>query len=277
MRKHSAPGAATEVAGAISSTLGMSALVFGMVHAADEGWSNAMTLGAIATGLILLLAFVLVEARARQPILPLRLFNSRERSGAYLARVLFLGANVGFFFATQYTQGVLGYSPAATGLAFLPAMLVNFVAALRVPQMAARFGAVRLLAGGMLVSLAGLLWLSLASAQSTYWSALAIPMLMIGCGQGATLAPLTNFGIADLAAGDAGAASGLVNAAHQLGSSLGLAVLIAASMVASGTLVGVDLLTHRLGSAMTTAASMVALALVVVFTMIWRPTVAATQ
>jgi MFS family permease len=260
-----------DLAGAVTSTLGMSAVVFGTVRSAASGWTDVVTLAALSAGVVLLLAFVLIETRAWQPIMPLRLFGSRERSGAYLARVLFLGANVGFFFfATQYMQGVLGYSPALTGLAFLPAMAVNFVAALRVPRMVARFGAVRVLAASMVVSLTGLFWLSFVSSGSTYWSGLAIPMLMIGFGQGAALGPLTTFGIAGVAPQDAGAASGLVNAAHQLGSSLGLAAQVAASVIASGSLAGTELLTHRVGNAMLTATAMVALALAAVFTMISR-------
>jgi hypothetical protein len=167
-------------------------------------------------------------------------------------------------------QGVLGYSPALTGLAFLPAMIVNFASALRVPQMAARFGAARLLAGSMIISLLGMYWLSFVSSQSTYWDGLAIPMLMIGLGQGGAVGPLTNFGISGVDGKDAGAASGLVNAAHQLGSSLGLAVLVAVSVIASGTLTGTELLTHRVTNAMIAATVMIALALVVVFTMIPR-------
>jgi len=260
-----------DLPGAVTSTLGMGAVVFGTVRSAASGWTDVVTLGALSAGTVLLLAFVLIETRAKQPIMPLRLFNSRERSGAYLARLLFLGANVGFFFfATQYMQGVLGYSPALTGLAFLPAMVVNFVSALRAPRMVTRFGAIRVLATSMVVSFTGLLWLSFVSSGSTYWGGLALPMLMIGFGQGAALGPLTTFGIAGVAPSDAGAASGLVNAAHQLGSSLGLALQVAASVIASGALVGAELLTHRVGNAMLTAAAMVALALVVVFTMISR-------
>jgi EmrB/QacA subfamily drug resistance transporter len=260
-----------DLAGAMTSTIGMSGLVFGLVASAAYGWADPVTVGSIAAGALLLLVFVIIETRATHPIMPLRLFNSRERSGAYIARVLFLGANVGFFFfATQYMQGVLGYSPALTGLAFLPAMIVNFASALRVPQMAARFGAARLLTGSMIISLLGMYWLSFVSSQSTYWDGLAIPMLMIGLGQGGAVGPLTNFGISGVDGKDAGAASGLVNAAHQLGSSLGLAVLVAVSVIASGTLTGTELLTHRVTNAMIAATVMIALALVVVFTMIPR-------
>ncbi len=264
-------GGTFDFAGAVTSTLGMTALVFGIVHSAAAGWADAATLGAVLSGGVLLAAFVAIEARARQPIMPLRLFRSRERAGAYLARLLFLGANVGFFFfATQFMQGVLGYSPALTGLAFLPAMVVNFIVALRVPQLMARLGATRLLVASMIASLLGLLWLSLLPAEATYWGSLALPMLLIGLGQGGAMAPLTQSGIAGVADQDAGAASGVVNAAHQLGGSLGLAGQVAASVIASEGLAGIALLAHRVDNAMLAAAVMVFLALGCVFLLIAR-------
>lgn len=254
-----------DLAGAVTSTLGMGGLVYGSVRSAAHGWSDGLTLTALLAGIAFLALFVGIERRASQPIMPLRLFQSRERSGAYLARVLFLGANVGFFFfATQYMQGVLGYGPALAGLAFAPAMVVNFVAALRVPQMAARLGTVRLMMISMAMGLAGLVWLAFVSPESSYWGGLALPMLLIGLSQGGAVGPLTSAGIAGVDAEDAGAASGIVNVAHQLGSSLGLAVQVAVSVLASGTLTGSALLAHRVDNAMLAAAFMVGLAMLVV-------------
>jgi predicted MFS family arabinose efflux permease len=109
-----------DVLGALSSTLGMGALVFGLVRSADAGWTDRLTIGGLVVGVVLLAAFVVTERRARHPIMPLRLFASRERSGAYLARLLYLGAMVGFFFfTTQYLQEVHGFTPLQAGLAFL--------------------------------------------------------------------------------------------------------------------------------------------------------------
>ena len=99
----------------------MTALVYGIVRAADAGWSDLLTLAALTTGVLLLALFVINERRAAQPIMPLRLFANRERAGGYAARLLFLGAMVPFwFFTTQFLQRVLGYSPVEAGLAFLP-------------------------------------------------------------------------------------------------------------------------------------------------------------
>lgn len=255
-----------DLIGAVTSTLGMSVLVFGIVNSASSGWSNPLTILALAFGLILLAGFVQSERRARQPIMPLRLLANRERSGAYTARMLFIGANVGFFFfSTQFMQGVLGYSAVQAGLAFLPAMILNFLAALSAPRLVAVLGSRNVLVGSMLLGFIGMTWLSQLSAGATYLGGLAFPMMLIGIGQGGALGPLTTSGIAGVAAEDAGAASGLVNVAHQLGSSLGLGVQIAASVVGSGMLIGTELLSHRVENAMATAAAMVILALIVAF------------
>jgi MFS family permease len=109
-----------DVAGAVSSTLGMTALVYGLVGAADAGWGNATTLATLLAGVVLLALFVVNERGAKRPIMPLRLFASRERAAAYAGRVLFLGAMLGFwFFLTQYLQSVRGDSPLEAGIAFL--------------------------------------------------------------------------------------------------------------------------------------------------------------
>ena len=254
-----------DLAGALSSTAGMSAVVFGVVTSASAGWASPLTLGALVLGIVLLAIFVWVESRARHPIMPLRLFDSRERAIAYAARVLFLGANVGFFFfLTQQLQDVMHYSPARTGLAFLPAMVVNFGMALMVPRLVQRFGNAKVLAASVTVSLLGIAWLTRITPETSFLVGLLLPMLMVGAGQGGALAPLTTFGINGVVAADAGAASGLVNAAHQMGSSVGLGVLIAASAIGVSGLSGPELLTSRIDHAMTAAAVMLGLALCLV-------------
>jgi MFS family permease len=261
-----------DLAGAIASTLGMGALVYGFIRSASAGWGDLMTQGAIGCGLLLLALFVANESRAAQPIMPLRLFASRERVAAYMARMLFLGAMIGFFFfTTQYLQVVGGYSPAATGLAFMPMTLVNFAVAMTVPSLSRRYGNARVLAVGLAVCMAGMAWLSRLSVDSGYLLGVALPMVLIGAGQGMALSPLTAFGIAGVAPQDAGAASGVVNVAHQLGNSLGLAVLVALAAVGAGQLQGAVLLAHRVTAALTTGAGWLALALLLVVALIVRP------
>lgn len=160
--------------------------------------------------------------------MPLRLFVSRERSGAYATRMLFLGAMIGlFFYATQYLQSVSGWTPLQAGLGFLPMTAVNFVVAMTVPRLTTRIGNAALLVAGVALTAAGMAWLSTLDHGATYLAAVAPPMALIGAGQGLAFAPLTAAGIAGVTARDAGAASGLVNTAHQLGSALGLGILVA--------------------------------------------------
>jgi predicted MFS family arabinose efflux permease len=254
-----------DAAGALCSTLGMTALVFGIVQSADAGWSDALTLASLGAGLVLLALFVVNERRATQPIMPLRLFSSRERSGAYAARVLFLGAMAPFwFFTTQWLQNVAGYSPVQAGVAFLPVTLVNFAAAMAVPRLTRRYANPTVLIGGLGISVVGMLWLSRLGAGRPYLTGVALPMMLIGAGQGGALGPLTAGGIAGVATEDAGAAGGVTQVAHQIGGSLGLAVLVAVFAAAdSDTLHGAGLLAHRIGASLTAGAGMLALALLI--------------
>jgi EmrB/QacA subfamily drug resistance transporter len=262
-----------DVPGALSSTLGMTALVYGLVRSTTAGWSDRLTVASLAAGLVLLVFLVFNERRAKQPIMPLRLFASRERAGAYAARVLYLGAMMGFwFFTTQFLQGVLGFGPFAAGVAFLPTTLPNFAAAMTVPTLARRLGNGRLLAGSLTLTLIGMAWLSRISADAAYLTSVALPMVLIGLGQGGALAPLTAAGVAGVAAEDAGAAAGLVNVAHQLGGSLGLAVLVVVFATAdSGVLDARELLAHRIGASLTAGTVMLVLALALVLVLIVRP------
>jgi EmrB/QacA subfamily drug resistance transporter len=255
-----------DVIGAVTSTLGMSALVFGTVRAAAAGWDDAVTSGALITGVLSLALLVVNEKYAQQPIMPLGLFADRRRVGAYAARILFLGAMVGFwFFMSQFLQGVVGFSPSQAGAAFLPTALSQFAAAMAVPRLTRRSGNGAVLAGGVLTALIGLAWLSEVAAGAPAFSAVVFPMILLGVGQGFALSTLTVAGVAGVAAADAGAASGLVNTAHQLGGSLGLAVLIVVS-AASGSATPAE----RIAAVFGAGSIMLALALAFILTLILR-------
>ena len=228
---------------------------------------------ALVIGVVLLVGFVVGERRAAQPMMPLRLFASAERSAAYAGRLLFLGAMMGFwFFITQYFQIADGWSPLQAGLGFLPMTVVNFIVAVRVPKLTARYGNGLLLAAGLATTTVGMFWLSRLSGGTSYWSGVALPMVLIGAGQGATLSPLTAAGVAGVRGEDAGAASGLVNVFHQLGGSLGLGVLVTVFAAAHGAGLSPDaLLAHRVSVALTVASAMLVLALVLVVALIVRP------
>jgi len=261
-----------DLAGAFTSTLGMSALVYGIVRAAEAGWGDRVTLASLVTGIVLLAAFVFNESRAVQPVLPLRLFASRERSGAYAARMLFLGGMVGFwFFATQYLQGVLGMRPLQAGLAFLPTTIPNFIAAMMVPRLTRRFGNSRVLAVGLAIGVVGMAWLGQVSAETPYLTGVTLPMILIGIGQGGVLGPLTVSAVAGVRGEDAGAASGLVNVAHQLGGSLGLGVLVVVFAAAgSGAAHSPAQLAHNVAMTFDASAAMLLLSLLLVLAFIVR-------
>ncbi|WP_290871487.1 MFS transporter [Aquabacterium sp.] len=255
-----------DLPGALLSTLGMVLLVFGLVEVAETGWHSRLSLGALAAGVACLLAFFLHEARTAQPLLPLRLFHSRVRSGAYAARLLFLAGVIGFwFYLTQYLQGVLGMRPMQAGLAFLPATVVQLGAAMAVSPLARRWGHERVLATGLALSTVGMAWLAQIGADTAYLTGVALPMAVLGMGQGLALSPLTIAGVAGVAPQDAGAASGLVNASHQLGGSLGLALLVVVYAASAGHRGSAQAdLAHRVAACLGVSAGLLALSLLVV-------------
>jgi len=260
-----------DIAGAIISTLGIVALVYGVIRSASTGWSDVMTQACVGFGIAMLILFAFVESRASQPIMPLSLFADRERSAAYGARALFLGANVGFyFFVAQYLQTVVGLSSSEAGFAFLPTTVVNFIVAMSAPRLIGRYGARRVLVTSVMTGMIGMIWLSLAMQQTSLLT-LVIPMMLIGAGQGGALGPLTASGIVRVPSERAGAASGVVNVSHQLGSSLGLGILIAVAAIGSQGLHGTELLARRASLAMETGSVLIAGTLVLVIVFVARP------
>ncbi len=278
-----------DLAGAATSTAGMTAVVYGFVRAAEDGFGDAGTLAAFVAGLVLLTAFAGVERRAAQPITPLRLFADRRRVGAYVARMLCVGGMFSmFFFLSQELQGVRGLSPLQTGLAFLPMTGVMFAMVRVVPALSARWGDTRLLVTGVSVALVGMLWLSRVGADTPFWPHVGGPLVLLGLGMGGALAPLTAAGIAGVQPDDAGAASGLVNVAQQLGASLGISVLVTVFTAAGGGAAGSpesgiafsgaarQELADAIAAALTGSAILLALALTVILAVVrTRPAPAA--
>ncbi len=265
-----------DIAGAATSTFGMSALVYGLVRAAETSWGDAVVLGSFATAALMLAAFVAIEKRARQPITPLRLFASRERVGAYAARLLMVGAMFGmFFYLTQFLQGAEDFSALKAGLAFLPVTLSIFAMVKVVPRLLGRIGPQRTLIGGLVLALVGLLWLSRISTTTDYWLGIAIPMALIGVGMGLAFTPLTQAAIAGVDNHDAGAASGLVNVFQQLGSTIGIGLLVTVYAAESeGS--GAKALAEGVPSTIAVSAALVAAALAVVL-IVMRPRLAPSR
>jgi Na+/melibiose symporter-like transporter len=255
-----------DVSGAVTSTLGTAALTFAIIESSLAGWDSPATITALLAGIVLLAAFVAVERRAPQPIVPLRLFASGVRSGSYAVRLLFMGAFMGFFYyTTQFFQVVLGWNALEAGLGFLPMTVVNFAVAVAVTPVVRRIGAFSTLALGIAATLAGMAWLSTLDADTSFWTGMALPMAFIGIGQGLALAPMTDYGLHGVTSQDAGAASGLINMAQQLGLSLGLALLVALTAGVASDRPPVERTAEVTGLGLTGAAGMLVVALVVVF------------
>ncbi|MGW6392823.1 MFS transporter [Streptomyces sp. NPDC055103] len=216
-----------DVAGALTSTLGMVALVYGFIRAAQEGWRDPYTIGSFAAAVVLLVTFVLVEKRSRQPITPLHMFADRNRAGTYGIMLCLAAAIFGmFFFLTLFVQTVLDFSPLQAGLAFLPVSAVIAVAAGITSQLLPKFGPKPFMVLGSLCLAAGLSWLTLTDVDSTYAGSIIGPMLVFSLGMGFMFVSLTLMALSNVAPKDSGAASGLLNATQQVGGSLGLSILV---------------------------------------------------
>ncbi|MDO7803982.1 MFS transporter [Lactiplantibacillus pentosus] len=205
--------------GSLLSVIGIIALVYGI-----NGAKNPVLMIIIA--IIVLAAFVWQEHRSNHPIMPLKLFADRERSSAYVARFFFLGAMISYFFLTpQAMQNVYHFTPLMAALGFLPETVPQFIFATLVSRLNNRFTNNQILIAGELITLVGLLMAALVGVRAGYVTAIAIPMVIIGIGQGFSLSPLTVAGVANTDAAIAGSASGVVNMVHQIGSSVGLSII----------------------------------------------------
>jgi EmrB/QacA subfamily drug resistance transporter len=216
-----------DLPGAITATAGVASVVYAFIEAATHGWSQAPTVVALTAGVVLLAAFLAIEARARQPLMPLRLFADRNRAAGYLIFFLAPAAMMSmFFFLTQFLQDVRGFGALATGFAFLPMAAGLFGMTRLIPHLLPRFGPKPLVVSGSLLVIGGLAWLTQLTSASGYAAGVLGPMLLMGVGGGLSFVPLTPVIMSAVAPQDAGAASGVLQTMQQTGASLGLAVLV---------------------------------------------------
>jgi EmrB/QacA subfamily drug resistance transporter len=218
-----------DLRGALTATVGLSLLVLGIVRTDQTGWGNSSTLLLIAAGVVLLLAFLLIEGRfARAPLMPLRIYSSRTLSAANIVVLLVGGSTFAmWFFVSLYLQQVLGYSPIRAGLAFLPMTLCIVLGSTVASRIVGRVGAKPLLIVGMASLTLGLAWFARISAHGTYVGDMLFPSLLAAIGMGLAFVPATISAVAGVAPAEAGLASGLVNTARLFGGALGLAILAA--------------------------------------------------
>lgn len=216
-----------DLAGAVAVTAGMTMLVYGFIRATDRGWSDPVTAGLLATSVVLLVAFVIIEAKTDQPIVPLWLFRDRDRASAYAMRMLLYASNGGLlFFTSVYVQTVLGYTPFQAGLAILPSTIPYLVASRAVPKLLPKFGAKPIMVAGAVLTIAGMAWLTQASADSTYVEIILGPFLLFGVGTGFVAVAAIVVAMDSIPEAESGVASGVLQATTPIGNTLGVAVFV---------------------------------------------------
>jgi EmrB/QacA subfamily drug resistance transporter len=230
--RHEQAGPRTfDVAGAVLSTAGLLAVVFGVVRAEASGWSSPEVIGFLAGGVALLVGFVAVEARSAAPLVPLRLFRSLGLSVSSGALALNGAGFLAMFFLTAiYLQQVRGDSALDAGLHFLPMGGAAILAAVVASQLVHRVGTRTMQLAGTVLSVAGLLLLSRAGADGGYASQLLPGLLLFGAGIISVGVPAQIAAVADVAHHEAGAASGVLTAVYQIGGALGLAIVTTLSI-----------------------------------------------
>ena len=220
-------GSSFDIPGAVAVTGGLALLVYAVVDAVNVGWGATRTIVCLAGAGVLLIAFVAIERRQRDPLMPFQIFRLRTLRGANIVGLL-IGMSLFsmFFFISLYLQDVLGYSPIKTGLAYLPLAVGIIIAAGVAAQLVTRLGFKTPLIIGMLLVAGGLLWFSQVPATGgSYVSDVLGPSILAAVGLGFAFVPVTIAAVTGTQPHEAGLASGLINTSQQVGGALGLAIL----------------------------------------------------
>src|SRR5215208_4155470 len=239
-----APGDTSyDIPGAVLITLGLASVVYGFTRVAqnaqesaaegvtDNACTETWALTFIGIGVLLVVGFVILELRTRNPLLPMRIVLDRNRGGAYLTSTLVGAGLIGaFFFLSLYFQQVLGYKPVEAGFASLPTTLGVFISAGAASALVPRVGPKPLMVLGGILAAAGLFTLSFVGLDTSFWQLPFPGQLLLGLGLGFTFVPLSNLALVGAGAHDAGAASAMLNATQQVGASIGTALLATLSV-----------------------------------------------
>jgi MFS family permease len=234
--------------GAVTVTGALVLLVYAISQAPAVGWTATRTVAMLAASAVLLAAFLLIEARAEAPLLPLRLFRLKTLAGSNLVGFLLGASFYGYIFiGTLYMQQVLGYSPLKTGLAWLAVGGTGVALAGPAQVLATRVSVKLVMAAGMTITGAGILWATQVPASGSFWANLAGPFFLTGAVTWAFI-PVSIGALAGVKERDAGIASGLIDSSQQLGGAIGIAVASTVAAAHSRVLQGQG---HALGAALT--------------------------
>ncbi|WP_222849248.1 MFS transporter [Trebonia kvetii] len=220
-----------DVAGAVTATLGIALLVFGLSKAATGAdgishWGDAQVVASLTASVVLLVSFALIEVRSSHPLLPMRVLADRNRAGAYLIMLCIATGLFGlFFFLTLFIQTVLGYTAIHSGIAYLPFAVGVVIASALASQLVPRVGARPLILAGAALVAGGMFWFSRLTEHAGYASDLLGPQLVSSFGLGLVFVPLSLVALHNVAEQDSGVASSLLNTGQQVGGAIGLALL----------------------------------------------------
>ena len=229
-----------DIAGAATATTGLSALVFAVVRAPEEGWTSPLTLLTGAGGLLLLTTFVVLQARRRQPLVRLAIFRAPNLAASNVVQLLLGAAWIPmFFFLNLYLQQVLQLGAFASGAALLPLTVTIMVMMIvDAPRLIGRFGPKRMAVAGLGTLAAGLVWLSFIRPSGSFFVDVLPATLVTAAGMAMAFIPSLGMALSSAAPEEGGLASGIVNTNYQLGSALGLAAMTAVAAAFGGERLG---------------------------------------
>ncbi|GHC40617.1 MFS transporter [Streptomyces flavofungini] len=260
-----------DLPGAVLVTGGIATLAYGIVQTEVEGWTAATTLVPLVVGLALIGSFLVVEARAKAPLMPLALFRVRSVSAANATMfVCGMGLFAMWFFMTLYAQNVLGYTPLEAGLALIPSSVSVVVGSKVAPRLMRVMGARSVTVIGVLVAAVGFVWQwRVLDADGAYVTSIMLPGILMMLGAGLAGTPLAALATSGADPGDAGLVAGLINTSRTMGGSLGLAVLSTIAASRTGDRPGTQALAEGYAQAFLWAAVFLTAAVVVV--LLWMP------
>jgi hypothetical protein len=225
-----------DIPGVFTATAGLFALTYGFHEAAISGWSDTLTIGCLLASAILLVTFVLIEKRVKNPLMPLRVVTDRNRGGSYLGSLV-VGAGLFsmFLFLGLYLQVILGYTALRSGFAFLPFTAGIIIFAGIASQLLPKFGPRALMVPGLIAASAGMLMISRITPETSYTTHVLPALLIMSSGMALVFIPLTSTSLHGVSNHDTGVASAMLNTSQQVGGSLGVALLNTVAATATTT------------------------------------------